>query len=282
MVRDLTIGVTGSNGFLGQYLVKELRHKGYSVHEFTTNPKNKLQIKLNYSDTKSMKESFLKIDVLIHAAWTSGSRSNRENFELQNLNVIISENISRVAQEINLKRIIGIGSQDELRNNSKPWTDDEEFEPQSYYSEAKLATYNNLSESTEQFIWARLLSVYGVGDPRDWILTKTVSALKLNKQLRVGKCDQLFNFTHIKDATDGIILLMEKGFIGSANVATLESPTLKNSLDLLEDISGRKGLIKYGPYSDTRNQVRSPGILEVLGWVPKIKREIGFRELFDN
>lgn len=282
MVRDLTIGVTGSNGFLGQYLVKELRHKGYSVHEFTTNPKNKLQIKMNYSDTKSMRESFLKIDLLIHAAWTSGSRNNRDNFELQNLNVVVSKNIAKVAQEINLNKIIGIGSQDELGNTSKPWTDDAEFEPQSYYSEAKLATYNTLVKSTEQFIWARLLSVYGVGDPRDWILTKTVSALKLNKQLKVGKCDQLFNFTHIKDAADGIILLMERGFIGSANVATLESPTLKNSLDLLEDISGRKGLIKYGSNSDTRNQVRSPGILEVLGWVPKIKREIGFRELFDN
>ena len=282
MVKDLTIGVTGSNGFLGQHLVKELRHKGYPVLEFTTNPKNKLQIKMDYSDTKSMKESFLKIDLLIHAAWTSGSRNNRNNFELQNLNVLMSKNISKVAQETNLKRVIGIGSQDELGNSSEPWTDDEEFAPQSYYSEAKLVTYNNLLESTEQFIWARLLSVYGVGDPRDWILTKAVGALRLNQKLRVGKCDQLFNFTHIKDAANGVILLMERGFIGSANVSTLESPTLKNSLELLEDISGKRGLIKYGQNSDRRNQVRSSGILEELGWVPKINREIGFRELLDN
>jgi nucleoside-diphosphate-sugar epimerase len=281
VVKNIKIGVTGSNGFLGLNLVKQLKLKGYQVFEFTTSPKNKFQIELNYFDTKSIIESLSNIDVLIHAAWTSGSRINRNNKDLQNLNILISRNISEAARHCNLAKIIGIGSQDELGNSSKPWTDFEAFNPQSHYSEAKLATYNFFADATKNFVWARLFSAYGPGDPRDWILMNAIKALKFDQPLNVGKCNQLFNFTHIKDAANAIILLMEKDFNGTANISTLESPTLKDSLNLLEKISGKLGLIRYGEDSDNRNQIRSAGVLESMGWFPKINRETGFGELFN-
>ena len=281
MVKPLRIGITGSNGFLGKNLVKTLNLCGYQVVEFTTKPQNQNQKVLNFSDVDSMKTEFLKIDILIHAAWTSGSRPDRQNPELQNLNKVIGEKIANAALRANIKKIIGVGSQDELNTSFTPWADNEPFNPQSYYSEAKLVTYNHFLKATNELLWVRLLSIYGAADPRDWVIMNAVKSLKTKKEFKVGGCEQLFSLTHVADAADGFHHLIQHKVLGTVNVSTLEATSLKASLELLEKLSGHTGFIKYVGNSDERNQIRSPGVLEKIGWSPNVSKEFGFRELLE-
>lgn len=282
MAEHLKIGITGANGFLGRSLAKSLQIKGFSVVEFTTKPMNQNQIRTDYFDVNSMKHNFMKIDLLIHAAWTASSRADRNNLELQNLNAIVGKNVANAAIDANLVKIVGVGSQDELGASSEPWHDNEPFEPQSFYSEAKLATYEYFMNSTSDLLWVRLFSIYGVTDPRDWILMSALRAIKNNETLNVGACNQLFSLTHVQDAANGFYHLIKNNVLGIANVSTLDSYTLKNSIELLERVSGKNGLIKFGEQIDLRNQIRSVGILEKLGWNPEISREQGFRDLLEN
>jgi nucleoside-diphosphate-sugar epimerase len=282
MAEYLTVGITGSNGFLGRNLAKSLKLKGFTVLEFTTKPMNKTQIHTDFSDVNSMTENFRKIDLLIHAAWTPSSRADRQNLELQNLNIVIGKNVANASTDANVRRIIGVGSQDELETSSKPWQDNEPFAPQSFYSEAKLATHEYFANSTSEFLWVRLFSIYGATDPRDWILMSALKAIKNNQVLDVGACNQLFSLTHVQDAANAFYLLIKNNISGTANVSTLETTTLKSSIELLERIAGHRSLIRFGPQMDLRNQIRSVGVLEELGWTPQIRKEQGFRDLLEN
>ena len=281
MVEHVKVGITGSNGFLGRNLVKTLKLYGYQLVEFTTAPQNQDQVCLDYSNIDLMKSHFLKIDLLIHAAWTPGSRADRQNPDLQALNKVIGGKIANAAAEASVKKIIGVGSQDELATSLTPWADDEPFNPQSYYSEAKLATYNHFLNATNELLWVRLLSIYGTSDPRNWVITNAIKSLKSEKEFKVGGCQQLFNLTHVTDAAHAFHQLIDKKVLGPVNVSTLEAASLKSSLELLEKLSGRRGLIKYQGPSDERNQIRSSGSLEKIGWYPRTSLEVGFRELLE-
>jgi nucleoside-diphosphate-sugar epimerase len=282
MAEYLTVGITGANGFLGRSLVKSLRMKGYSIAEFTTKPQNQTQIGTDFSDISSMKKHFLKVDLLIHTAWTSSSRTDRQNAELQNLNRVIGKNVADAANDASVKKIIGVGSQDELETSSKPWRDNEPFAPQSHYSEAKMATYKYFINSTDELLWVRLFSIYGVTDPRDWIVMSALKAIRKEETLNVGACSQLFSLTHVDDAVNGFYYLIKNSILGTVNVSTLEAVTLRNSLELLEKVSGSRGLIRFGKNIDNRNQIRVSGELERLGWTPQISREQGFRDLLES
>ena len=208
----MKIGITGANGFIGSNLFNYLSYSGFSVTGFTSNKQNTRFRYLNMFDMKEIELALGEIELLIHVAWIGSERENRNNFEIQKKNLAISKNITNLKNITKIKRIIALGSQDELRDGDQPWSDGSRIVPSSEYGKAKFESYSMLSEAFDNFSWARLFSVYGPGDSRNWIINTAVKALKRNTPTNFGLCSKPWSLTYITD----VLTALEKIIMGNS------------------------------------------------------------------
>ena len=275
----MKIGVTGANGFIGKSLVSVLETKGYSVTKFTSNFENSDTTYLNWDDYNQIESSFASLDVLIHLSWIGSLRELRDDRSVQQINVKRAETLVAILKNTNVSRVIAIGSQDELKDGSQPWNDDSLFSPTSEYGKAKFECFNLFNNRNVDFTWTRLFSVYGKNDKRDWILMKACSAIQNSSKVIFGRCAKPWSLTHVSDVSRAIYLIIEQNVFGTVNLSDLEAPTLKNHLQLLEQLSGKQLFTFLDDSKLEREVSRSAGILESIGWFPLVSREEGFLEL---
>jgi nucleoside-diphosphate-sugar epimerase len=273
------IGITGSGGFIGGSLVTYLNSQGFDIRAFTSNRKNKQFVYLNWENEKQIESEFKDLDVLIHCAWLGSDRNNRHISELQKKNLSITKSIIKIQGFTNISRIIGIGSQDELIDGEQPWGDDAKILPESEYGKAKYKSFNILEESIKNFTWARLFSVYGKNDKRDWIIMNAVKSLRKNIPITFGECSKPWSLTHINDVCVAFEIILNKNITGVVNISDVNAPTLRSHLELLQELSGRKKFI-FKPNSIIEREISiSSGILYTNGWKIAVHRERGFLEL---
>jgi nucleoside-diphosphate-sugar epimerase len=275
----INIGITGAGGFIGKELFSYLTSKGFNVTGFTTSTSKKNLINLDFTDEKQIESKFFDLDVLIHSAWIGGDRNNRFIPEIQKRNILITKNIVKIHKLTKISKIIGIGSQDELINGEQPWGDNSKILPVSEYAKAKYESFNILKENIENFTWARLFSVYGESDQRDWILTKAITAIKNDLPIVFGKCSKPWSLTHVRDVAIAFEMLIKNNIKGSVNVSNLEAPSLRSHLELMQSLSKKELFTFVNSDIDEREVSRTSGILETIGWKPTVKREEAFLEL---
>jgi nucleoside-diphosphate-sugar epimerase len=275
----MKIGITGANGFIGNNLFNYLSYSGFSVTGFTSNKLNTRFRYLNMFDMKEIELALGEIELLIHVAWIGSERENRNNFEIQKKNLAISKNIINLKNITKIKKIIALGSQDELRDGDQPWSDRSRIVPSSEYGKAKFESYSMLSETFDNFIWARLFSVYGPGDSRNWIINTAVQALKRNTPTNFGLCSKPWSLTNITDVLTALEKIIVGNSFGIINISSLDKHTLKDHLQLLESIVDKK-IFNFTPNTLPEREIsRQIGEIESLGWIAQYDREKGFREL---
>jgi nucleoside-diphosphate-sugar epimerase len=275
----MNIGVTGSNGFIGRNLADYLISEGFLVTKFSGDKLLKDYVYLDWEDLQNLQSNLANLDVLIHLSWIGSEREFRFNKAVQELNVNRTKSLVSVQKDTSIKKIIGIGSQDELPDGLQPWCDTEVFDPKSDYGKAKKESFLLLQENVKNFTWARLFSVYGSGDKRNWILTKAVTAIKSNTQIIFGRCSKPWALTHVSDVSRALGIVLKANLLGTLNISNLDSPTLRNHLEYMEDLAGTD-LFRFSKEINFEREIsRSSGSLEAAGWNPMISRREGFLEL---
>jgi nucleoside-diphosphate-sugar epimerase len=275
----MNIGITGSNGFIGRNLADYLISEGFLVTKFSGDKLLKDYVYLDWEDLQNLQSNLANLDVLIHLSWIGSEREFRFNKALQELNVNRTKSLVSVQKDTSIKKIIGIGSQDELPDGLQPWCDTEVFDPKSDYGKAKKESFLLLQENVKNFTWARLFCVYGSGDKRNWILTKAVNAIKSNTQIIFGRCSKPWALTHVSDVARALGIVLKANLLGTLNISNLDSPTLRNHLEYMEDLAGTD-LFRFSKEINFEREIsRSSGSLEAAGWNPIISRKEGFLEL---
>jgi nucleoside-diphosphate-sugar epimerase len=276
---SIKVGVTGASGFIGKALISYLSSKGFSVTGFTTGKTGNNLINLDLADEKQVEIKFADLDILIHSAWVGSDRKNRFIPEIQKKNVSIAKNIGKVYKVTNISKIIGIGSQDELVNGEQPWADNSKILPLSEYAKAKYESFKIFSEHANNFTWARLFSIYGKNDQREWIFTKAIDAIKNNLPIVFGKCSKPWSLTHVNDVATAFEMLIKNDIKGVVNVSNLDAPLLRSHLELMQLLSKKELFTFVNTDIDEREVSRTSGILETIGWKPTVKREEAFLDL---
>ena len=270
----MKIGITGAGGFIGQHLFSHLKKNGFSVTGFTSNHLNRKLLYVDLFDLNSVTNNFQDFDVLIHLAWIGSDRKNRDILEVQNKNVLIAQNLINAKKNMQVKKIIGVGSQEELKDGEQPWGEGSSFSPITHYAQAKYKAFSLYSENFEEFTWARLFSVYGLHDKRDWILNRGLLAILKNEVISVGACEKPWSLTHVGDVAAAFNVILELRLSGIINISSLEAPILRSHLELLQSIVNKK-VFEF----KQREVSRTIGKLETAGWKELWNREKGFREL---
>jgi nucleoside-diphosphate-sugar epimerase len=277
-MKKRTVLVTGSEGLIGQEVVRQL------VEHKTTNLKT-----LDISDRESPIPEvdsftgdinnppellFNGVDTVVHLASVMGVEYTDSN-PIQTIETIV--NGTRKILELSVKNRVShfiFASSSEVYgdNMSGPWSEESRTAPKSVYGSAKL-TAEYLCRAFQKeygldYTIVRIFNTFGKNQSNKFVIPSFIEKALRSEPIEVfGQGDQTRSFCHVADAARGIIKVMESSGtrnktynIGDPRNEISVINLARKIIDLVGDVSSKVKLIPLGS-----NTTREP------------KREIYYR-----
>jgi len=251
--------VTGANGFIGKWLIKELLRREVEVIAVVRNSESEInfvshKVKIVYSELDSILDLYnliedRDVDVFYHLAWGGTAGKSRADYSMQLSNVKYACDSAVVAKKIGCQKFIGIGTITEniARNILSLPTKAEN----TIYGISKHMTHCMLDILCKKielpYVWAQLSNIYGIDNTTGNIISYTLSELKNGNRPTFSKADQPYDLMCVEDTAVALYLLGEKYttknqyFIGSG-----EPKILSEYLLSIGSIFGDKSMIGIG------------------------------------
>lgn len=223
--------ITGSNGLLGQHLIKRLIETTEHTVVATGRGACRLPFEisdlydyftLDITDGVAVNDFVLSHhpDVIIHgAAMTQPDPCEINKIECWNVNVTATRFLTDVAAKINA-RFIYISTDFVFDGLNGPYKETDETGPVNYYGSSKLAAEKVVTASKLHWAIVRTVLVYGnilVGS-RSNIITWVKDNLSQGRPIKVVS-DQWRTPTYVEDLAKGILLVLEKNATGIYNIS---------------------------------------------------------------
>lgn len=217
--------VTGSTGFIGSWLTKELLENDYEV-TLLVRKADRLPYNLasqckviecgdRIFDSRSLDG---KYDVFFHLAWDGVSSERKNDFNIQMNNILLAIEAMKAAKKMNVDKFVISGTVAEYVFCENIMDLNAKQTPNDFYGAAKVSVHyflDVLSRQIEQpYIYAVLPSTYGEGRKDDNILTYTIKTLMKREKPLYGNLEQLWDFLYVSDVVKALRLLGEKGIEG--------------------------------------------------------------------
>ncbi len=235
--------VTGSTGFIGKYLVEELSKRGrYNIFclardSLKAESLTKFGVKFIYADItqgESLKNLLnYKIDFLFHCA----GYVKRNRALLYKINVSGTENICRLAENLNVERMVYLSSVAVVSgNNIVPLYEDLPYKATNIYGESKIEAEKrviNYREKGLRTVILRPCMVYGEGEPH--MLRQLLTLLKFRLFPLINGGRNKFHLVYVKNVVDAMIFSLNKDeFLkGTFFIADNEVLTVKEIFTIL-------------------------------------------------
>lgn len=294
--------ITGSQGFVGSYLRRELEQNGYEVIGLDICPGEKT-VQADLLDGPRLVELVQELapDSVFHLA---GQASVARSWEIPQrtleINVIAAVNLMEAVRQAAPKaRIVLVGSSDQYGNlgeAGKLVSETTETRPQTPYAVSKKA-----QEEMAQ-VYARAYGLHicmtrsfnhgGAGQREGFLIPDFAAGVArvekgLSKSLLVGNLTSRRDFTHVKDVVRAYRLISEKGKSGEVyNVGSGVTYSAQEILDRLVDMAECPIPVEQDPArlrpSDTPVICCDCGKLtRDTDWKPEIPLDVILRETLE-
>ena len=160
------------------------------------------------------------------------------------------------------------------------------YHPNSLYAATKQA----FADVLEHYILNRdllaldlcLHDTYGPGDRRRKLMPQLLEALLSQQQVNIGSLDTPLNLLYISDVVQAIITSIETGVTGSFSVVADANHTIREIIDVLEQISGLQVPFAIDP-DLLRNSVFPRAVAPRLPlWKPAVELHQGLSNLLKD
>ncbi len=295
----MRVFLTGATGFLGAALAQELGARGHdciamarpggSHARLSRLAPNATLVEGDLFDTDACRAlmAHWRPHALIHCGWRGvGGAARNELAQLEN--IAASAALAEAALAQGARILIGVGTQAEYGAGSGAFDEADPPAPQTLYGVAKLAVAGAFAALGRQYdarvVWGRVFSLYGPGQSESWLVASLIGALMRGEAPALTPCEQLWEFTHVRDAACGFVALMETpDAAGLFNVASGQTTPLREAVLILRDlvapqIEPQFGRVPYRPDQVMRLEARIERIRVATGWVPRIGLCDGFAE----
>jgi UDP-glucose 4-epimerase len=296
------LGVTGGAGFIGSNIVKLLVKQNHDVTVIDNLYRGKLENlkeveeKITFSKTDILEYDKLKnemknLDGVFHeAALTSVPESFTKTDEYNRVNIVGTENVFKIANELNFKVIYASSSS--IYGNPKGIPINETFErkPINPYGVTKLEDellaekYHNLGS---KIIGLRYFNVYGKCQNLDYagVITKFLDRLKLNQSpIIFGDGKQVRDFIFVGDVAQANLKAFEsKTDFGFFNVGTGIGTTINQLVKLMIKMYGsnREPIYESLPDGDVEESQSDLSLIKnKISWSPETNLENGLKTIF--
>lgn len=277
--------VTGSIGFIGSHLVRELGDRGHDVVTYDRRDPE-YPIDLATDDF-----SFAGCDGVFHLAAKPGVRSFGDVFaDYARDNLVALERVLHACSDAGARCVFASSSSVYGAPDVYPTREDEDLVPLSPYGITKMAGEHLVHAYELAFnldaVVLRYFNAFGPGQRPDMAFAKLIDCLHTGEEFPMyGDGGQSRGYTYISDVVAASILAMEEAPPGEVlNVGGGVEVTLAEAINLLADISGRH-LLRYRPCQavpgDQRRSNADTTKLRALGWQPKVGVGEGLRRQWD-
>ncbi|HKT84198.1 MAG TPA: NAD-dependent epimerase/dehydratase family protein [Solirubrobacterales bacterium] len=251
----MKVFVTGGTGFIGGEVVRQLRARGDEVACLVRTPgkASKLSelgcelVEGDLTDAEAMRAGMAGCDGLVHAAamYEVGIPA-KQHPAMYEANVRGSELVLRAAQEAKVGKIVYVSTVG-VFGNTHGKTVDESYENPgkeftSYYEETKLEGHRiarrMMAEEGLPCVIVQPGGVYGPGDESqiaDLLKEFFAGRLFMLPFPELGIC-----LSHVEDIAGGILLGLDKGKIGETYVISGPETTMREAIETIAAVSGRK------------------------------------------
>ncbi len=294
--------ITGGAGFIASHLARYLVGQGHSVGIIDNLSTGNMS---NISDIKD-KISFYNLDILDgtiedviknsdgifhHAALVSVPESFAKPKEYENVNVLGTGNIFRLAEKFHIKTVFASSSSVYGNTKNIPTPESEPLGPVNPYGITKLKAEHLAKEYWNDcdIVGLRYYNVYGntMVSSGAGVISQFYQSIQNNTPLTIdGNGEQLRDFVHIQDVIHATISAMEKdtgsGFIniGSGNtisILNLANLFIKYSGSNLQPIFQEQ---KEGNVLASQADVSLAK--KLLGWQPQTTLEDWIKNLYKS
>jgi nucleoside-diphosphate-sugar epimerase len=251
----MKVFVTGGTGFIGGEVVRQLRARGDEVVCLARSAEKGAKasalgsqlVSGDLGDEAALRTGMEGCDAVIHAAaMYEVGIPKKQHPAMWEANVAGTERVMRVALEAKVPRVVYVSTVGIFGNTHKQVVDESYVNPEtdftSYYEETKLEAHKIVDRMIgEQGLPAVIVQPGGVYGPGD-----TSQVADLLEEFFAGKLPLLpfpelgICMTHVEDIAGGILLGLDKGQTGETYVISGPVTTMREAIDLVAKVSGRK------------------------------------------
>ncbi len=220
------------------------------------------------------------------SAFISTERSLQALASTVQANLLATISLLTACSEIGAERVLLMGSCEEYGQKRTPFDPDAAPDPNSPYGASKAAAtayarmfYGNFHLPT---VVLRPSVVYGPKQTPRMLIPMVMQALASNRPIDVTEGRQTRDFIYVSDVVDAILIALTAPHLaGEAwNIGSGEIVTVRQCIETIERIAGRRGLVRYGarPYVDREIFHYEPMIhktTEAFHWRPSVMLEEG-------
>ena len=254
--------VTGAFGHLGYNLVNKLLELNNEVVAFDLNTKEnvfdkKVQIfkgnVCNKPDIDKLFKSLNNYQInVIHCAGIVSIASKYDK-RVYDVNVLGTKNVVDACLKYKVNKLIHVSSVHaikELKNNHviKEVSNFSKDDVNGLYAKTKAEASQYVLDSTKKGLNAVVVHPSGIIGPYDYNIGHTTRLIvdyvngRLTAAIKGG-----YDFVDVRDVVDGIISCVDKGTSNECYILSNRYVSIKELLDTLHDISGRKKIKTYLP-----------------------------------
>ncbi len=297
--------VTGGSGFIGSHVVDELLRRGETVRvldNLSTGRRQNLSkvidriefFELDIRNLEKIRPVFAGVDYVIHlAALPSVPRSVKDPLTSNAVNIDGTLHVLLASRDARVKRLVFAASSSAYGDNPiLPRVETHIPHPLSPYALGKLTGEYYCRLFTDLYglecVALRYFNIFGPrqnpDSPYSGVLSLFIAAYIRGQTPTIfGDGEQSRDFTYVPNCVQATLLASQAaGAAGKVmNVGVGRSHTLNQTVEMLNDIFGRKVVPSYGPprEGDVRESLADISLArQTLGYEPKVHYAEGLRK----
>jgi len=251
----MRVFVTGGTGFIGGHVARKLRERGDFFRAVAATPEKGLALTElgcelvpgDLSDADAIRAGMQDCDAAIHgAAMYEVGIPASEHQAMYEANVIGTETVLRAALEAKLDRVVYISTVGAFGNTKEQVVDESYEHPgtgyTSYYEETKVEAHRLAKRLiADEGLPCVIVQPGGVYGPDDHsALGRQMNQFLAGKMPLMAFPDLGFNMVHVDDVATGVLLALDKGKTGEAYVLGGQITTMRELIQTLARVSGKK------------------------------------------
>jgi nucleoside-diphosphate-sugar epimerase len=251
----MKVFLTGGTGFIGGHVARQLRDRGDDVRALVRSPEKsagltQLGCELvsgTLADKEAIRAGMAGCDAAIHgAAMYEVGIPESEHRAMYEANVIGTDNALRAALEAGVGRVVYISTVGAFGNTKGEVVDEAYQHPgsgfTSYYEETKVEAHRVARRLIlEEGLPGIIVQPGGVYGPDDHsALGRQMNQFLDGRMPMIAFPDLGMNMVHVDDVAAGVLLALERGKVGESYVLGGQITTMRELIDTLARVSGRK------------------------------------------
>lgn len=257
----MKILLTGSTGFVGSQVARQLLQKGHSIRAHfmqgddlsrISDIQDKLQLvegDIFNSTEKELSILCSGIDACVHSAWHAVPGKYLR--ALENVNCVHgSAQLFTELGKAGCKRCVAIGTCFEYDSKYGFLSEDTPTKPTSLYAAAKTSTFLIGEQISSiygmSFAWAHLFYLYGPYEDARRLVPYVIDSLLQGVSADVTSGVQVRDYLHVEDVASAIVAVAESDLTGPVNIGSGLPVKVREIVSSLSEIIGRPDLVNLG------------------------------------